>query len=158
MIAPGDLDKPAWHWLAPCPIRMFPGQRLFELILHDWDIRNDPDADLHFDALGAAVDCLPDRFPLFFNARPDPELAGVFRIETENPRRVWGLRVKEGRAVLCSADGVVFDAGIFASGSDLVLITTGRSGAEAKEAAGRLRLEGDRDKARALLRALGRPF
>ena len=65
-IRPDALNNVAWHWLAPCPIRTFPGQRLYELILHEWDIRNQPDRELSSQALPMAVDCLPERFLYLF--------------------------------------------------------------------------------------------
>jgi uncharacterized protein (TIGR03083 family) len=157
-IRPADLEKEAWHWMCPCPVHSYPGQRLFELILHDWDIRNDPEADLHPDALGEAVDILDFRLPFFFNNAPDTGLTGVFRFETKDPDRAWALRAGGGRAGPVSPDVGEFDARIFSSAGDILLLTTGRADLDARMAAGRLRIEGDGQKAEALLRALCRPF
>ncbi len=157
-LRPGDLDREAWHWMRPCPIRSFPGQRLYELILHDWDIRNRPEADLHPDALGMGVDILNERLPFFYNLRPAPGLAGRFRFETENPGRVWALEIRAERAASDDPGDGAFDARFFTSASDIILLTTGRADLRAKEAAGRLRVEGDRARAEALLDVLCRPF
>jgi uncharacterized protein (TIGR03083 family) len=153
-----DLEKEAWHWMCPCPIHSFPGQRLYELILHDWDILNDPEADLHPDALGMATDILDFRLPFFYNNAPVPDLSGTFQFETENPARVWALKIEGGRAAPKSAQGVNFQAQFFAPAGDLILLTTGRAALSAKQSAGRLRIEGDRIKADALLGVLCRPF
>jgi hypothetical protein len=165
-IRPEDLEKEAWHWMRPCPLHSYPGQRLFELILHDWDIRNEPEANLHPEALGAAVDILDFRLPFFFSHAPDPELSGAFRFETGSPARAWAMRIGGGRAAPVSsgshpAGGAPpedFDARILSSASDLLLLTTGRADLLEKMRAGRLRIEGDEAKALALLRVLCHPF
>ena len=158
VIRPEDMEKEAWHWMCPCPVHSYPGQRLYELILHDWDIRNDPEGELHPDALGAAVDILDFRLPFFFNHAPDPELRGSFRFETVGPARSWAMRVEAGSARPVSPEEGPFDAEVFASASDIVLLTTGRADLGAKKAAGRLRIEGDSRLAGALLGILCRPF
>ena len=52
----------------------------------------------------------------------------------------------------------MFDAEIFVSASDILLLTTGRADPVAKKAAGRLRIEGDIGLADTLLGVLCRPF
>ncbi len=158
-VAPGALDKNAWHWLAPCPIRTFPGQRLYELILHDWDIRNRPDDDLRPEAADMAVDCLPERLPIFWRARGHADLRASIRFETQAPERRWTLHVGgEGRPDIAFSGDAACHAQITCGGSDLVLITTGRASWEAREGAGRLRIEGDRAKAVEVLAVLAQPF
>ena len=157
-LQPDALDKKAWHWLAPCPIRTFPGQRLYELILHDWDIRNQPDGDLHASSLPVAVDCLPERFPIFFGARGDKDSSGTVCFETMEPERKWALRIEKGESEILFADDGVCDARVICGGSDLVLLTTGRAMLEEKEGGGRLRIEGDRAMAVKVLEVLSRPF
>jgi len=153
-----DLDKPAWHPRCPTPIRHFPGQRLYELILHEWDIRNTPEEDLHPAALGMAVEVLQERLPFFYNQSPVPGLEAAFRFETAAPSSAWGMKIRAGRAALRSGEGNAFDVRTSAPASDLILLTTGRADAAAKEAAGRLRIEGDRKKAEALAAVLFQPF
>ena len=157
-VHPDALDKHAWHWLAPCPIRTFPGQRLYELLLHDWDIRNQPDSALHPSSLSIAVDCLPERFPIFFGARGDKDISGTICFETKEPARKWVLRVLEGHPEILVSEPVDCDARVVCDGSDLVLLTTGRASLEDKERAGRLRIEGDRARAARVLDVLSRPF
>ena len=157
-LQPDALDKKAWHWLAPCPIRTFPGQRLYELILHDWDIRNQPDGDLHASSLPVAVDCLPERFPIFFGARGDKDFRGTICFETNEPERIWALCIREGNSEILFADDGVCDARVICGGSDLVLLTTGRAMLEEKERMGRLHIEGDRAMAVKVLEVLSRPF
>ena len=153
-----DLDKQAWHWLAPCPIRTFPGQRLYELILHDWDIRNQPDSALHPSSLSIAVDCLAERFPIFFGARGDRDFSGNICFETKQPDRNWTLRIEKGNPEIAFSESGDYDARVVCDGSDLVLLTTGRASLEDKERAGRLRIEGDRTQAALVLDVLSRPF
>lgn len=155
---PEDMEKKAWHWMCPCPIHSYPGQRLYELILHDWDIRNDPESGLHPDALGVATDILDFRLPFFFNHTPDLELSGQFRFETENPSRIWAMVIKDGHAQSISLETGPFDGRIFSSSSDILLLTTGRANLSYKMQTGRLRIEGDELRAERLMNILCRPF
>ncbi len=157
-IRPADMNNEAWHWMCPCPAHSYPGQRLYELVLHDWDIRNDTAAELHPDALGMAVDILDFRLPFFFNNKPDPALSGAFRFETERPARAWAMRCEGSKAVPTPPDEDNFDARLYSSASDIVLLTTGRADYPEIKRAGRLRVEGDEKKADALMRALCKPF
>ncbi|MBT3352499.1 MAG: maleylpyruvate isomerase family mycothiol-dependent enzyme [Nitrospinaceae bacterium] len=153
-----DMNNKAWHWMCLCPVHSYPGQRLYELVLHDWDIRNDTDQELHPDALGMSVDILDFRLPFFFNNKPDPALSGTFRFETERPARAWAMQCEGGKAAPMSPDESKYDARIYSSASDIVLLTTGRADYAEKKQAGKLRIEGDEGKADALMRALCKPF
>ncbi len=153
-----DLDKHTWHWLAPCPIRTFPGQRLYELILHDWDIRNQPDDALHVPSLSIAVDCLPERFLIFFGARGDKDFSGTICFETKEPERKWTLNIQVGHSEIVYAAHGDCDARVVCGGSDLVLLATGRASLDVQERTGRLRIEGDRAKAALVLEVLSRSF
>lgn len=157
-LQPDALDKKAWHWLAPCPIRTFPGQRLYELILHDWDIRNQPDGDLYASSLPVAVDCLPERFPIFFGVRGDKDSSGTICFETNEPERIWALRIEKGESEILFSDDGSCDARVICGGSDLILLTTGRACLNDKERADRLHIEGDRAMAVKVLEVLSRPF
>lgn len=157
-IAPGDMNNEAWHWMCPCPVHSYPGQRLYELVLHDWDIKNDTTVELHPEALGAAVEILDFRLPFFFNNKPDPALAGSFLFETGRPARAWAMATEGGVAAPTSPEAGEFDARIYSSSSDIVLLTTGRADYAEKKRAGRLRVEGDAEKADALMRSLCKPF
>lgn len=153
-----DMNNEAWHWMCPCPAHSYPGQRLYELVLHDWDIKNDTDAELHSDALGMAVDILDFRLPFFFNNKPAPALSGAFRFETGRPAHAWAIRCEGGKAVPTPPDEDNFDARLYSSASDIVLLTTGRADYPEIKRAGRLRVEGNEKKADALMRALCKPF
>jgi uncharacterized protein (TIGR03083 family) len=157
-IHPEDMEKEAWHWMCPCPIHSYPGQRLYELILHDWDIRNEPEGNLHPDALGMATDILDFRLPFFFNHTPDLELSGRFRFQTENPSRVWAMGLEGGHAEPISSRNDQFDAQFFSSSSDILLLTTGRADLAYKMKTGHLRIEGDRLRAEKLMNILCKPF
>lgn len=157
-VRPDDLEKKAWHWLAPCPVGTFPGQRLYELLLHDWDIKNRPDGGLYSQALPMAVECLPERFPIFFGARGDKDFSGTICFETKEPERKWALQIEKGHPEILISEQGDCDARVICSGSDLVLLTTGRASLNDKERADRLRIEGDKVKAALVLDVLSRPF
>ncbi len=71
-IRPEDLEKNAWHWMRPCPIHSFPGQRLYELLLHEWDIRFEPNGSLHPDALVSRWTFSTFGSPSFSTTHPTP--------------------------------------------------------------------------------------
>lgn len=157
-IRPENMNKEAWHWMCPCPIHSFPGQRLYELILHDWDIRNNPESDLHPAALGMATDILDFRLPFFYNLTPDPYLSGSFRFETDEPRRIWGLGIENTHAKSIPGKGEGFDVRLFSSASDLLLLTTGRASLSEKIKQKHLVIDGDRIMGETLMRVLCQPF
>ena len=81
-LEPGDLERDLWHRKGNTKARTFPAQRLYEVALHGWDLENDPDAPLETDSLGAMVDILESRIPLYFNRSGANGPSGVFRFET----------------------------------------------------------------------------
>ena len=69
-----------------------------------------------------------------------------------------GIEIREGRGAPCPAEGREFAASLFVPTSRLILLATGRAEAPTEEAAGRLRIEGDRARAEALMAVLFRPI
>ena len=157
-LTPADLEKNAWHRFGACPIRFYPIARLYEVFLHEWDIVNDPAAPLAPGGLDAAMAELPWRFAFFYGLRKGGAFEGRVRLRTSDAGDALGLAWEEGRAVVCPGDADGFTAEISAPRSDLLLLTSGRAKPAEKEAAGKLRIEGDRAAAEVVLGVLCAPF
>ena len=151
-ILPDNLDKPAWHPRCPTPIRLFPTQRFYELILHGWDIRNEPETSIIPEGLDHGAEILKERLPFFYNQAPDPDLEGFFRLETTDPAHAWGLEIRNRSAALRPPDGTGADVRLTASASDMILLACGRADIQARRASGALRIEGSEEKAEAFLK------
>lgn len=157
-LEPGDLDRDLWHRKGNTKARTFPAQRLYEVALHGWDLENDPDAPLKTDSLGALVDILESRIPLYFNRSGATGPAGVFRFETSRPEAAWETAIAGGGASAREGLSDAPDAVLSASGSDMVLLCAGRADRAQKIADASLRIEGDAQKASALMDVLFQPF
>ena len=157
-LEPVDLDRKLWHRRGDTRVRTFPDQRLYEVALHGWDLENDPDAPLKTDSLGALVDILESRIPLYFNRSGATGPSGVFRFETGEPDAAWEMSIAGGEASAIEGLSDSPDAVLSASGSDMVLLVSGRADHAQKTADDSLRIEGDAQKAAALMDVLFRPF
>ena len=157
-LEPGDLGRKLWHRRGDTLVRTFPDQRLYEVALHSWDLENDPDAPLETDSLGALVEILRTRLPLYFNRSGAAAPEGVFRFETGKPQAAWEISIAGGEASAIEGLSDSPDAVLSASGSDMVLLCAGRADRAEKIAEGSLRIEGDAQKAAALMDVLFQPF
>jgi len=157
-LRPEDLDQPTWHRKGNLPVRGFLGQRLCEVVLHRRDIENDPDAPLETDAMGVLARVLEERIPRQFQGAPPPGLTGRFRVETEAPAHAFTLEARGGALLPAPGAERDFDVRLRAPAGDMVLLVTGRADPAGRESAGRLLVEGDREKAEALMRAVFRPI
>ena len=157
-LEPGDLERDLWHRKGNTKARTFPAQRLYEVALHGWDLENDPDAPLKTDSLSTLVDILESRLPLYFNRSGAIVPEGVFRFETNAPEAVWEMAIAGGEASAREGLSDAPDAIIAASGSDMVLLCAGRASRAEKIAEGSLRIQGDAQKAAALMDVLFQPF
>ena len=156
-LTPRDLDRPTWHRKGSLPLRLFPGQRLGEVVLHHRDLGNDPAAPLETGAIGVLAQVLPERMGRQFEGAPDRTLAGLFRIETEEPAHAFTFEAQDG-ALLPAPGAGGWDVRLRAPAGEMILLVTGRAGQAERERAGRLQIEGDRQKAEALMRAVFRPI
>ena len=156
-LTPGGLDRPTRHRKGDLLLRLFPGQRLGEVVLHRRDLGNDPAAPLETGAIGVLARVLEERIPRQFESAPDRGLAGLFRIETEAPDHAFTLEAREG-ALLPAPGAGSWDVRLRTPAGGTILLATGRAGQSERERAGRLRIEGDRQKAEALMRAVFRPI
>ena len=158
LLEPGDLDRKLWHRRGDTLVRTFPDQRLYEVALHGWDLANDPDAPLNTDSLGMLVEILKSRLPLYFNRSGATGPSGMFRFETSKPEAAWEMSTASGAASTPEGLSEAPDAVLSASGSDLVLLCAGRANRKQKIAEGSLRIQGDAQRAGALMDILFQPF
>ncbi|MCY3822279.1 MAG: maleylpyruvate isomerase family mycothiol-dependent enzyme [Nitrospinae bacterium] len=157
-LEPGDLDRKLWHRKGDTRVRTFPDQRLYEVALHAWDLGNDLTSPLETDSLGMLVEILGTRLPLYFNRSGATGPAGVFRFETNKPHATWEISIAGGEASAVEGLSASPDAVLSASGSDMVLLVSGRADRAEKIAEGSLHIEGDAQKAAALMDVLFQPF
>ena len=157
-LEPGDLDRDLWHRKGNTKARTFPAQRLYEVALHGWDLENDPDAPLKTESLGALVEILESRMPLYFNRSGATGPAGVFRFETRKPEATWEMAIAAGEASALESLSASSNAVLSASASDMVLLCAGRADRVQKIEDGSLLIEGDAQKAAALMDVLFQPF
>ena len=157
-LEPGDLDRKLWHRRGDTLVRTFPDQRLYEVALHGWDLENDADAPLKTDSLDMLVEILKTRLPLYFNRSGTTGPEGVFRFETRRPEAAWEMAISGGEASAIEGLSDSPDAALSASASNMVLLCAGRADRADKIAGGSLLIEGDAQKAAALMDVLFQPF
>ncbi|MBI2178368.1 MAG: maleylpyruvate isomerase family mycothiol-dependent enzyme [Candidatus Tectomicrobia bacterium] len=157
-LMPHELDLNGWHPRCPTPIRNYADQRLYEIILHEWDIRNEPESDITSAALGAAVEILMERIPFLWENTEHPQVEGRFRFETKNPDAGWEMETRAGKAALFREGKEKCDALLSATASDMVLLVCGRGPVPERIKSGRLGIQGDRAKADVLIGSVFRPY
>ncbi|MBI2880602.1 MAG: maleylpyruvate isomerase family mycothiol-dependent enzyme [Candidatus Tectomicrobia bacterium] len=149
-----DLRAPAWHPMGAIPAGHFAGMRLFELALHDWDIRavRDPGAALRDNLLTPLLRAFPFMQVRFLNLRPaakPPE--GTFRFRPDEAAP-WSIAVRRGLAE--RAEEKDPEAEVAGEGGAFILHTTGRLDWREAERRGRLSIAGDRRKTEQFLDAV----
>lgn len=148
-----DAEKIAWHRIGLIPAGQFAGIRLYELGLHDWDIRARDDQSVPIEPSIAQVMTLhlPYAQLRFLNLVPaSPPPPGLFRFRVEGGAS-WDISVRDGRAEVVEGDDP--DAEISGDAAALMLQTTGRIAWRDALGQGRISITGD-EKAEALLDAL----
>lgn len=155
-IPSADPGARGWHPIGPRPLAWIQEQWLFELALHDWDIRValDPAAEVRPAAQAAFARTLPGRIARGFGGGDDPALAGTYRFEldAETPF-VFTARVGNGTLAVIPNEGAVPDVTIRSDPSAFGLVATNRRPVERFERAGRWQATGDRARAAAFGRA-----
>lgn len=157
-LTPEDYGKKAWHRRGVLSVRYFIIQRLNELVLHEWDIRNDPEAPVNPGPQKVATENLQQRYPIFYSLHPVSGLEGVFRFETTDTGQVAAMEIRNGEASDCTGANTNYDASFFATASDFLLLVSGRGTIPEKEKSGDFRIEGDRAKAESLIPSLFFPI
>jgi uncharacterized protein (TIGR03083 family) len=145
-----------WHPIGPRPLAWLVDQWLFELALHDWDIRValDPAAEVRPAVRDAFGRTLPARVGRGFSRADDPALAGRYRIllAGDEPHGFL-LVVGNGSVEDRPDDGAPADATIRTDPHAFAMVVTNRRPIDAFEGTDRWRVEGDAEKARAFARA-----
>jgi len=153
-----DLAKAARHPIGLFPIGCWIGMRLNELVIHDWDIRqpHETNAALSPTALPAMLTVLPEMQKRFLERRPTDGLAGVHVLRAGDTS--WSFSVEETSVTYQSPAPGTFDTCLSADAESLILLSMGRSDAEAKKQSGALTLTGDTQKAQRLCETLFQAF
>jgi uncharacterized protein (TIGR03083 family) len=149
-------DAQGWHPVGARPLAWVQDQWLFELALHDWDIRValDPTADIRSSIQAAFARTLPDRIGRGFSAGDDPAVAGTYRVEVSgDPPLTVSVQVGNGGVTVLPDDGGTPTATIQTDPTALGLVTTNRRPVEQFVTAGRWRATGDTARAEAFARA-----
>jgi uncharacterized protein (TIGR03083 family) len=156
----GVADAPTgalgWHPAGSRPLAWIVEQWLFELALHDWDIRvaSDPSADVRDTCQAAFARTLPSRLARGFAGADDPALAGRYRIELAGASPYsWVTRVAVGSVDPLPDDTAPADVTIRSDPSAFALVMTNRRPVATFEAAGRWRTSGDTTRAAAFANA-----
>ena len=144
-----------WHPVGARPLAWVQDQWLFELALHDWDIRValDPAAEVRTVTQAAFARTLPGRLGRGFNGADKPELAGTYLIEMQasEPLAVT-IAVGGGSVEIVEAAGAP-DVTISTDPSAFGLVVTNRRPVERFSGAGRWQVTGDAARAEAFGRA-----
>jgi uncharacterized protein (TIGR03083 family) len=156
-IPSADADARGWHPIGSQPLAWIQDQWLFELALHDWDIRValDPTADVRPAVQAAFARTLPGRLGRGFSAGDDPAVAGAYRVELDaEPPLTVTIQVGNGGLTVVPNESVAApDATITTDPSAFALVCTNRRPVEPFEQAGRWRTSGDTARASAFAQA-----
>lgn len=144
-------DAQGWHPIGSRPLAWIQDQWLFELALHDWDIRValDPAAEVRPSAQAAFARTLPGRLGRGFGGGDDPALAGRYRVQLDaEPPLTFDARVADGGLTIApDTDGTPVTT-IRTDPSAFGLVTTNRRPVERFAPAGRWQVSGDEARAR----------
>jgi uncharacterized protein (TIGR03083 family) len=141
-----DPAARAWHPIGPQTLDWIQEQWLFEIALHDWDIRVtlNPTADVRRAAQAAFARTLPGRLPRGFGGGNDPALAGTYRVElqADQPLTVT-FQAGDGGLRVVPNDAAAPDVTIVSDPSAFGLVCTSRRPVEPYVEADRWRTSGD---------------
>jgi uncharacterized protein (TIGR03083 family) len=139
-------DARGWHPIGAQPLAWIQDQWLFELALHDWDIRValDAAAEVRDAAQSAFARTLPARLGRGFGGADDPALAGIYRVElAADPSLVISITVADGALAIQTDNAAAPDATIRTDPSVFGLVMTNRRPAGQFAASGRWQASGD---------------
>lgn len=157
-IPSADPDARGWHPIGAQPLSWVQDQWLFELALHDWDIRValDPDTDVRPSAQAAFARTLPGRIGRGFGGGDDPALAGLYRFELDaEVPFVFSARVGNGGLAIIPEGNEDTDPAVTiqTDPSAFALVTTNRRPVDRFAPAGRWQVAGDADRAHGFVQA-----
>jgi uncharacterized protein (TIGR03083 family) len=156
-IPSADPSARGWHPIGSQPLTWIQDQWLFELALHDWDIRValDPSADVRPAVQAAFARTLPGRRGRGFGGGDDPAVAGAYRVELDaEPPFTITLQAGSGGLTVVPTDSVAAPvATIRTDPSAFALVCTNRRPVERFEEVGRWQTSGDSARASAFAQA-----
>jgi uncharacterized protein (TIGR03083 family) len=152
-----DPSARGWHPVGPQPLSWVQDQWLFELALHDWDIRValDSEAEVRPSVQAAFARTLPARLGRGFGGGDDPALAGLYHIQLEaRPPLAFVVQVGNGGLTILAEEGAPSpDVMILTNPSAFALVMTNRRPVERFESVGRWQVGGDEARARGFAQA-----
>jgi uncharacterized protein (TIGR03083 family) len=149
-------DAQGWHPIGPRPLAWVQDQWLFEVALHDWDVRValDPATEVRSSVQSAFARTLPGRLGRGFGGADDSAVAGTYRVELSGDAPfVISIQVGNGALTILPDDGAAPDATIRTDPSAFGLVTTNRRPVERFAEAGRWQTAGDTARAETFARA-----
>ncbi|MCC6179296.1 MAG: maleylpyruvate isomerase N-terminal domain-containing protein [Chloroflexi bacterium] len=151
-------DARGWHPIGPQPLAWVVDQWLFELALHDWDIRvcQDPSATIRPQAQAAFARTLPARLARGFQGAEDASLAGRYRFELQSdPPHTFRVVVGAGQLQVLPEAEIADnpDITIQTDPTAFALVATGRRPVDRFESTGRWETRGDTKRAAGFARA-----
>jgi uncharacterized protein (TIGR03083 family) len=155
LIPAAPVDAQGWHPIGARPLAWVQDQWLFELALHDWDIRValDPAAEVRAETQAALARTLPSRLGRGFSGADDPALAGTYLVELQASEPLSVTIAVGGGTVDAETASGTPDATIVTDPSAFGLVVTNRRPVERFSEAGRWQVSGDAARADGFARA-----
>jgi uncharacterized protein (TIGR03083 family) len=150
------LDALGWHPVGAQPLAWVQRQWLFEMGLHDWDIRValDPLTDIRPSVQPALARTLPERLGRGFNGADDPAVAGSYRVELAgDPALTVTIQIGGGAVIVDAGNSTPPTATISTDPAAFALVMTNRRPVEQFVSAGRWTASGDAARAAAFASA-----
>ena len=138
-LAPGDLQRPAWHPFGILTIGTFVQFRVYELGFHGWDIRAslDPEAPIRPALQPYLLDIVRQAQTRF--CHPEPQLEGSYRCHVDG--QAWTVRLGSG-ALEEASEEITADLTVTTDVNTFLLLATARR--SLSDLAPRATIEGDR--------------
>lgn len=149
-LSPDDRAKSAWFVRGAMPLSRFVDFRLFEISIHDWDIRSgiDPRAEVRPEILPTLVPTLASRLAGFAGTNPGERAPGTYRLAVARVAPVqWDIRINESGLSVQPGGSLSPEATITTEASALALVLAGRQ--SAADLGGAWRITGDAAKGQA---------
>ena len=143
-LGPEDWDKPCYHPVGVISVGTYLSLRLFELVIHGWDISSklNPDALLPSESFPALLDLIstPGLNLAQFSVGDAP--SGRYRFSLRDmPTTAYDIVVNNGGAQLEKASDTVAGASLRSGAEDFLLLITGRLNISTAVSGGRLEIE-----------------
>lgn len=143
-LGPEDWAKPCYHPIGVISVGTYLALRLFELVLHGWDISSklNPDARLTNESFPALLDLIstPELNLAQFSVGDAP--SGHYRFSIKDmPTTAYDIVVKKGGAQLEKASETLAGATLRSGAEDFLLLITGRLNISTAVSGGRLEIE-----------------